>query len=102
MDALLTRTIGTFGQTVNYIPNESLGAGFPITGVLDAGIRAEGEFPETFASLFCRLGDFPAPPQRQDRLEVGAASPVTTYIVTDVQADSEGGVRLTLQKLTVL
>jgi hypothetical protein len=91
MGALTAACLDVFGRQVAYRP--AAGAPIVITGILETGARLEENAPGTYALLFIRAADLPAPPERGDEVEVAGAS----YKVFEVEADAAGGVKLALR-----
>ncbi len=89
--ALNAACLATFGREVTFRP--SAGAPIVITGILETGARLEENSPGTYALLFIRAAELPAPPARGDEVEVAGAS----YKVFEIEADAAGGVKLALR-----
>jgi len=83
--------LAAFGQQFTYTP-QSGSAAFTLTGILDVGARREDNAPGTYALLFAKVTAFSQPPVRGDEVTVGNS----IYKVVDLEADSEGGIRLVL------
>ncbi len=92
MRSLNDRVLSEFGQEVNYTPGA--GASFTVTGILETGVGEEDSTPGTYAVLFVKASSFEQPPARGDQVAVGGL----TYRVVDLDADSAGGIRLTLHR----
>ena len=91
--ALNAACLAAFGRDVTFRP--AVGAPFIVAGVLETGARLEANAPGTYALLFIRMADLPAPPERGDEVEVDGAS----YKVFEIEADAGGGVKLALRVL---
>ncbi|MCX6624681.1 MAG: hypothetical protein NTY38_27190 [Acidobacteria bacterium] len=91
MGVLNAACLAAFGQDVTFRP--ATGAPFTVAGVLETGARLEKNAPGTYALLFIRAADLPAPPERGDEVEVGGAS----YKVFEIEADAGGGLKLALR-----
>ena len=92
MRSLNDRVLSEFGQQVTY----TSGTGTPgtVTGILETGASEEDSTPGTYAVLFVKTSSFEQAPARGDEVTVGGA----TYKVVDLDADSAGGIRLTLHR----
>lgn len=90
IDGLNTGAISAFGKEVTYAPQD--GVPFTLTGILDLGARREDTAPGTYALLFAKAAAFSEPPQRGGEVTVGNS----IYKIVDLEADSEGGIRLVL------
>jgi len=92
MRSLNDRVLSEFGQEVTYA--RDAGAPVTITGILETGVGEEDSTPGTYAVLFVKTSSFEQPPARGDEVTVGDV----TYKVVDLDADSAGGIRLTLHR----
>ena len=82
-----------FGTAVIYQP--AAGDSIAVTGILETGVRLEESAPGsgTYAILFLRSADLPAPPERGDQVDIAG----TVYKVFEVEADAGGGVKLAMR-----
>lgn len=88
-----------FGQPINYRPKN--GVAFDTEGIFDRPYSEEFETPEgsseintTSPVIGVRAGAFLTEPAQGDRLYLYSDN--TTYVVSDVQPDSHGGIKLIL------
>jgi len=91
MGALNAACLNVFGRQVTYRP--AMGASVVVTGILETGARLEENAHGTYALLFLRAADLPAPPERGDEVQIDGA----TYKAFEVEADAGGGVKLALR-----
>jgi hypothetical protein len=90
--SLNNRVLSTFGKELTYTP--SAGVPFTVTGILETGAGEEDTTPGAYAVLFVKTEAFTQPPARGDQVAVGDVA----YKVVDLDADSAGGIRLTLHR----
>ncbi|WP_343618812.1 hypothetical protein [Ralstonia sp.] len=103
-DALvLGPLMGVFGESVTYRP--ATGGSYAITGVFDDAYLKEVMFEdastgvtEISAVLGVQLSQFTAVPVQNDQLSVARVN--TTYVVREARADSHGGMKLLLSKVS--
>ncbi|ARK86046.1 head-tail joining protein [Burkholderia pseudomallei] len=95
--------MGVFGEAVTYRPYGK--AAYQITGVFDDAYLKEVMFEdasqgvtEVSAVLGVQLSQFASPPFQNDQLSVASVN--TTFIVREVRADSHGGAKLMLSKVS--
>jgi hypothetical protein len=91
MNTLNTTVLSVFGREVTYVPQ--LGAPVPVRAVSGAPHQAEDASPGTYTVLFLRVADLSQPPERGDEVRIGDS----TYKVFEIEADADGGVRLSLR-----
>ncbi len=90
-DALNRSSLRAFGVPVTY--QQSAGAPFQITGILQKDSDEERHQDAVYARVFVRLADFPARPEHGDEVVIGGAS----YTVYEVAVDPTGGASLRLR-----
>jgi len=91
MDALSNAALAAFAREVTYVPQ--VGAPFTVRAISEAPHQAEDSSPGTYTVLFLRLADLPQPPERGDEVRMGDS----VYKVFEIEADAEGGIRLSLR-----
>lgn len=98
-EKLLAPLQNVFGQPINYRPKR--GTPFDTEGIFDRPYSKEfetldgtSEINTTSPIIGVRLSEFPDEPKQGDRLFIYSDN--TLYVVSDVQPDSHGGVKLIL------
>ncbi|TAL89282.1 MAG: hypothetical protein EPN62_08770 [Candidimonas sp.] len=101
---VLKPTADVFGESVTYTP--VAGAPLTIIGVYDEGYKQDVVLEDgvvgvttTKPLLGVRLAEFATPPAQNDQVFIPRIN--TTFIVSDVDADSHGWAKLKLNRVTL-
>lgn len=83
--------LSAFGREVQFLPQS--GGEITIKAVVESAKQPEDTAPGVYAVIFLVVSDLPSAPLRGDQVRIDS----TTYVVWDLVADGQGGMRLALR-----